>query len=938
MPLTDTPIQRKLMTILLLTSGAVLLLTCAAFLACEFLTFRQAMVRELSTLGAIIADNSTAALAFDNQKDAKEILAALKAEQHIVSACLYDKEGGLFAKYPERLTADAFPIAPAKDGYRFERSQLVAFHPVVQGSKRLGTLYLKSDMGAMYGRLRLYGGIVLLVIVVSFLVAYTLSQTLQQQISQPILALAETAKAISDRQDYSVRATKLGQDELGLLTDAFNHMLTQIHEQNRALTESEERVRAVLNSALSAVVVVDSEDKIIEWNARAEKVFGRTRQEALGQSLSKTIIPPRHQEANRRGLERFLVTGESPIVNRLMEINLLRRDGGEFPVELFISPLKIGDRVTFCGFLTDITERKEAETKLQAQFSRLALLNHITRAMGERQDLQSIFQVVVRSVEESLPVDFGCIGRYDPARQLLTVVHVGVGSQSLAMTLALTEQADIPVDKNGLARSMRGQLVYEPDIAEVQFPFPQRLANAGLRALVAAPLLVESNVFGVFIAARRQPHSFSSGECEFLRQLSEHVALAAHQAQLYDSLQQAYDDLRQTQQAVLQQERLRALGQMASGIAHDINNALSPVSLYTESLLEREPNLSERARDYLVTIQRAIDDVAHTISRMREFYRQQEPQLTLLAVNLTRLLPQVIDLTRARWSDIPQQRGLVIDMRTDLAPDLPAIMGVESELREALINLIFNAVDAMPEGGVLTVRTRAVSDGSLGDALTQVQVEVCDTGVGMDPETRRRCLEPFFTTKGERGTGLGLAMVYGIVQRHSAGLEIESAVGKGTTMRLIFAARIVTAEGKFLSEVRPQAPSRLRILIVDDDPLLIKSLQDTLESDGHVVVAGSGGQNGIDLFVAAQQRGELFAAVITDLGMPYVDGRKVAAAIKAASTATPVILLTGWGQRLEAEGDIPPHVDRVLSKPPKLRELRLALAELTANATQTGLS
>ena len=175
------------------------------------------------------------------------------------------------------------------------------------------------------------------------------------------------------------------------------------------------------------------------------------------------------------------------------------------------------------------------------------------------------------------------------------------------------------------------------------------------------------------------------------------------------ALQQAYDDLRQTQQAVLQQEHLRTLGQMAGGIAHDINNTISPISLYTESLLEREPNLSARARDQLVIIQRAIEDVAHTISRMGEFYRQREPQLTLLPVDFTRLLPQVLDLTRARWSDMPQQRGLVIDLHTDLAPDLPAIRGVESELREAFIKLVFNAVDAMPEGGTLTLRTRAVS-------------------------------------------------------------------------------------------------------------------------------------------------------------------------------------------------------------------------------------
>ena len=191
-----------------------------------------------------------------------------------------------------------------------------------------------------------------------------------------------------------------------------------------------------------------------------------------------------------------------------------------------------------------------------------------------------------------------------------------------------------------------------------------------------------------------------------MRQLSEHVALAAHQAQIYTALQQAYDDLRQTQQTVMQQERLRALGQMASGIAHDINNAISPVSLYTEVLLEREPNLSVRTREYLETTQRAIGDVAHTVARMREFYRQQEPQLILVPVDLSRLAQQVLDLTRARWHDMPQKRGVVIQLQPELAGDLPAVAGIESEIREALINLVFNAVDAMPEGGSLTLRTK----------------------------------------------------------------------------------------------------------------------------------------------------------------------------------------------------------------------------------------
>lgn len=364
----------------------------------------------------------------------------------------------------------------------------------------------------------------------------------------------------------------------------------------------------------------------------------------------------------------------------------------------------------------------------------------------------------------------------------------------------------------------------------------------------------------------------------------------------------------------------------ASGIAHDINNAISPMALSTEMLLERGSELSPRTRRHLEMIQQATDDVAKTVARMKEFYRQRELQLTLSPVHMNALVQQVVDLTRARWSDMPQQQGVVIEMRTEFAPNLQAIMGVESEIREALINLIFNAVDAMPSGGTLTLRTRIEehSQGSSGN-LHNLVVEVTDSGVGMDEETRRRCLEPFFTTKGERGTGLGLAMVYGVIQRHSADLEIESTPDQGTTVRLSFAVPVGATDDLGLSDTTQPVPTRLRILVVDDDPLILRALCETLESDGHEVITANGGQAGIDAFCAAQGRGKPFSIVITDLGMPRVDGRKVASFVKSASGSTPVILLTGWGQRLVAEGEVPPEVDRVLSKPPKLRELREAL-------------
>ncbi len=630
-----------------------------------------------------------------------------------------------------------------------------------------------------------------------------------------------------------------------------------------------------------------------------------------------------------------------PIVLGWLRLEAQR--AGWFGTEAGISLFAISNIIVFGALIWTNAEslhhadigRRTAQRRLQSQLERLKLLQQITHAIGERQDLASIFQVVIRTLEDQLPVDFGCVCRYDSVGNLLTVSSVGVRSKELAMELAMGEQARIDIDENGLSRCVRGQLVYEPDLVQIHFPFPERLARGGLGSLVIAPLLTEGKVFGILVVARRELHSFSSGDCEFLQQLSEHTALAAHQAQLYGALQAAYEDLRQSQQVVMQQERLRVLGQMASGVAHDINNSISPVALYTESLLESEPGLSARARGYLQTIQRAISDVAETVGRMREFYRQREPETTLAAVHLNKLVQQAVDLTRARWSDMPQQQGIQIQLRTELAPEPPAVLGLESEIRDALTNLIFNAVDAMPKGGTLTLRTKvelAAANSSVSSAQLHVIAEVSDTGIGMDDATRAKSLEPFFTTKGERGTGLGLAMVYGMVQRHGAVIEIDSKLGKGTTICLRFP--VPSSPAAESSRIQSWEPLllRLRILVIDDDPLLLQSLRDTLEGDGHVVDVANGGQEGIDRFRAESNGSKPFAIVITDLGMPYVDGRKVAGAVKAVSPSTPVILLTGWGQGLAAEGDIPLHVNCVLAKPPKLRDLREALFRCCAGA------
>jgi PAS domain S-box-containing protein len=694
----------------------------------------------------------------------------------------------------------------------------------------------------------------------------------------------------------------------------------ELQESNEAVRNSERRFRALIENSTDAITLIDALGTILYASPAIANIEGYQPEELVGR-LAREGGHPDDAPVIQRSMSQVMANPGKPIPGIWRRRH---KDGHWIWIEGVATNLL--DDPSVRAVVTNyrnISERLAHEARLNEQLQRLALLSRITRAIGERQDLRSIFQVVAAQLEAELPVDFCGICLHDANENRLTVACIGTRSEPVAAQLAMTHGTTVPIDENGLARCVRGELVYEPDIANTRFPFPQRLAGAGLGAMVIAPLLVESKVFGVLICARLRANSFSSGECEFLRQASEHTALAANQAQLHEALQQAYDELRQTQQQFMQQERLRALGQMASGIAHDINNAISPVALYTEALLERETNLSDRARASLEIIQRAVDDVAQTVARMGEFYRQREPQSSLVPVDLNKLVRQVVDLTRARWSDMALQRGVAIDMRLELAHGLPPIAVAESQVRDALVNLVFNAVDALPHGGVLTLRTRLARLATARES--SVILEVADNGIGMDEETRRRCLEPFFTTKGTRGTGLGLAMVYGVAQRHGAKLELESEPGKGTLVRLVFNAA-PAAPSVSSGSHRPPVHA-MKILIVDDDPMLLKSLRDALESDGHEVTVANGGQAGIDAFMSSHDGGRPFPVVITDLGMPHVDGSKVAASIKATVPETFVIMLTGWGRRLVVEGERPLGVDIVLSKPPKITELRTALSQ-----------
>jgi PAS domain S-box-containing protein len=307
---TNSVIKRKLMRLVLVTSGVVLLLTCVSFFAYEAVTFRETSKNQLSTLGKIISDNSTAALAFESVEDAHEILQALKAEEHIVSACLYDSDGNLFVKYPDTISEQQLPAHPKADGYHYVNGYLEGFAPVAEEGVRVGTLFLRSDLKGIYDRFRRYAMIIVIVIACSVFVAFLLSHRLQKTISDPILALADTALKVSKHKDYTVRAGKYDEDEVGILTDSFNQMLSEIERQNEQITrfnydlekKVEERTRelaeantelklknqfveTIIDSSVDVIAVFDTDLHYVILNRYGKEVYGVEDENVVGKHI-----------------------------------------------------------------------------------------------------------------------------------------------------------------------------------------------------------------------------------------------------------------------------------------------------------------------------------------------------------------------------------------------------------------------------------------------------------------------------------------------------------------------------------------------------------------------------------------------------------------------------------------------------------------------------
>ncbi len=426
------------------------------------------------------------------------------------------------------------------------------------------------------------------------------------------------------------------------------------------------------------------------------------------------------------------------------------------------------------------------------------------------------------------------------------------------------------------------------------------------RHWLGVPMVVGDEKIGALIL-RSDAQAFSPGDERLLVNIAGLAALAVRSARLFDERARAYSELAAAQDQLIRTEKLRALGEMASGVAHDFNNLLASILGRAQLLMRRveDPKL----RQWLQVIERAAMDGARTVRRIQEFARIRRDQ-PFVAVDLNRVVQEALEVTQSRWLEDAQSRGVTIHMRTDLTP-VPPVSGDPAELREVLTNLILNAVDAMPAGGTLTLATRADE--------TTVTLTVSDTGIGMSPEVQPQIFDPFFTTKGPRGTGLGLSITYGIVSRHRGQIRAESAEGQGATFHLTFPVSTVEAEPPGPASL--QAVSPLRCLVVDDEQPVLEVLGDILAAGGHSAVLVTDGAEAIRRFTA-----EPFDIVFTDLAMPGVNGWQVARAVKDHAPSVPVLLVTGWGVELSPDELHGKGIDAVLSKPVKFEDILAAAA------------
>ena len=537
----------------------------------------------------------------------------------------------------------------------------------------------------------------------------------------------------------------------------------------------------------------------------------------------------------------------------------------------------------------------------------LARLLEISRAMNQLHDRERLLQFVCDRLGELFDAENSFVVLFEPD-----------GSPRVLASSVPADAAEVPALSATILEKVRSS--GEPILIDDTTKHPELSSRTSIEELkissvLCAPLIVEERVIGVLqFDHRGGAHPFPPGDFPLLTLFAGQVATAFHNLQLIEKLNQTLADVRAAQVQLVQAERLAALGQMAGGIAHDFNNTLF-IALGISEVQLAKPALDGELRGALERIRTCALDAASTVRRLQVFSRGQQVEVAQEIFYPSLLAEEVPELTRAKWADEALRRGVSIEVTTALEA-VPPVRANPAEVREVLINLVFNAVDSMEQNGAIQIST--------GSRDGRAFFAVRDEGVGIDAATRERIFEPFFTTKGARGFGFGLSTSWAIARRLGGELQVESQPGRGSTFTL-WLPLAGEALGRPVLVTPGSSAARAHILIVDDDALVLETVQALVTTLGHSAVTASSGERAFELLA-----GERFDLVLTDMGMPSVTGLDVARTVRERWPRIPVVLLTGWGSDRELEEYGARSLEHVLAKPITREALGAALERALA--------
>ena len=647
-----------------------------------------------------------------------------------------------------------------------------------------------------------------------------------------------------------------------------------------ALLQSQERNRAIVETALDGVITIDASGIVTDWNSQATVLFGWAREEVMGKLLVETIVPDRDRETHVQGIREYLRTGAGPVLNRRIEVTARHKDGREFPVELSISPARIGEVYMFSAFIRDITDRRRTERRLASQYA-------VTRVLAEAAVLDDAVPEIIQAIGESLEWELGVFWKVDRQAGVLRCADVWHAPPCVAEEFILATQEQSFKPGMGLPGRIweTGQPAWISDVVTTgNFTRSEMAATAGLHGAFAFPIRIGGEIEGVVeFFSRNVQH-----QDEELLSMMVDIGLKIGQ---FGERARAEEALHRTEAQLRQAQKMEAVGRLAGGVAHDFNNLLTVIRGYSELIIQRlapgDPSLPD-----MKEVKKAADRAAGLTGQLLAFSRRQF------------VAPKIVDLNAIVLNMDGMLRRLIgediIELYTDLDPQIWPMRADAGQIEQVIMNLAVNARDAMPTGGRLTIETRNVTIGPEGrqgtvtlEAGAYIRLAVRDSGQGMSEEVQAHLFEPFFTTKETgKGTGLGLSTVYGIVKQGGGVIGFDSQLGHGTTFKIFFpkaepVEQSVTERGTTIDQARGQET----ILLVEDDPAVRGLVDETLRLKGYEVLIA---RHGIEALLAGAKHMGPIHLLLTDVVMPQMSGPEIAEQLAIVRPTLKVMYMSGY--------------------------------------------